>query len=212
MDTSTMGLGAILYQEQDGNNWVIGYANWALSKSESHYPMHKLKFLALKWAVTKSFQEYLYSNTFAVYSDSNPLTYVLTMAKLDATGHWWTTKLAKFNFTIHYHSGKCNVNANALSWIPWDQNIEADAVGAILKATMDGPKALMEVYTCHERANSFLILESPPTWMTATDWVWAQKADPAISQVTTWIKCGKFSTTKVSEMFLELKQYLRQKG
>ena len=59
MDASTTGLGAGLYQKQDGNNWVRGYASQALSKSESHYQAHKLEFLALKWAVTKSFQEYL---------------------------------------------------------------------------------------------------------------------------------------------------------
>ena len=47
---------------------VIWYVSQALSKSESHYPAHKLEFLALKWAVTESFQEYLYGNTFAVYS------------------------------------------------------------------------------------------------------------------------------------------------
>ena len=39
-DASTTGLGAILYQEQGRNNWVIGYANRTLSKSESHYPAH----------------------------------------------------------------------------------------------------------------------------------------------------------------------------
>ena len=87
-DVSTTGLGAVLYHKQDRTNCVIGYASTALSKSASHYPAHKLEFLVLKWAVTKSFQEYLYSNTFAVYSDNNPLTYVMTMVKLDATGHW----------------------------------------------------------------------------------------------------------------------------
>ena len=56
-DASTIGLGAILYQEQDGKNWVIGYPIWDLSKIESCSPTHKLKFLALKWAVTESFQE-----------------------------------------------------------------------------------------------------------------------------------------------------------
>ena len=102
MDSSTMGLGAVLYQEQDGNNQVTWYASQALSKSESLYPHHKLKFLALKWTVTKSFQEHLYGNTFTVYSENIPLTYVLTVAKLDATGHQWVTKLAKFNSVIHY--------------------------------------------------------------------------------------------------------------
>ena len=88
MDASTTGLDAILYQEQDGNNWVLGYDSKALSKSESCYPAPKLKFLALKWAVTESFQECLYGNTSSVYSDNNPLTSVLTTARLDATGHW----------------------------------------------------------------------------------------------------------------------------
>ena len=30
--------------------------------------------------------EYLYGGEFEVYTDNNPLTYVLTTAKLDATG------------------------------------------------------------------------------------------------------------------------------
>ena len=58
-DISTTGLGAILLQEHDGTNWVIGYASWALSKRESSYPANKVEFLALKWAVTQSLQEYL---------------------------------------------------------------------------------------------------------------------------------------------------------
>ena len=48
-DASTTGLGAILYQEQDGTNQVIGFASQALSMSESCCPAHKLEFLMLKW-------------------------------------------------------------------------------------------------------------------------------------------------------------------
>ena len=47
-DASTTRLGAVLYQDEDRNNWVIGYAIWALSKSESHHPANKLDFIALK--------------------------------------------------------------------------------------------------------------------------------------------------------------------
>ena len=87
-DASTMGLIAVMYQgEEDGKDRVIAYASRAFSKSKSHYPTHKLEFSTLKWAVTESFQEYLYSNSFTSYSDNNPLTYVLTTTKLDATGH-----------------------------------------------------------------------------------------------------------------------------
>ena len=78
----------------------------------------KLEFLALKWAITESFQEDLYGNTHSLYSDNNQLTYIMTTAKLDATGQRSIAKLTKFNFTIYYHSGKSNVDADVLSQIP----------------------------------------------------------------------------------------------
>ena len=81
--------------------------------------------------------------------------------------------------------GKSNVEVDALSRIPWDQNIRADAVEAIFKATMEGPSALMEIYACHEKAISSLILVSPPALMTIANWVQAQKADPTINQLVT---------------------------
>ena len=52
-DASTEGLGAVLYQEQDGLEHVIAYASRGLRNSEKHYPAHKLEFLCLKWAVTE---------------------------------------------------------------------------------------------------------------------------------------------------------------
>ena len=86
-DASGEGLGAVLHQQQDGVNRVISYASRSLSKAEKNYPVHKLEFLALKWAVTEKFHDYLYGNEFTVMTDNNPLTYVLSSAKLDATGH-----------------------------------------------------------------------------------------------------------------------------
>ena len=58
-DSSTDGLGAVLYQKQDGKLRVIAYASRSVSKAESNYPAHKLEFLALKWAVCEKFHEYL---------------------------------------------------------------------------------------------------------------------------------------------------------
>ena len=82
-DSSSEGLGAVLYQKQDGKLRVIAYASRSVSMSESHYPAHKLEFLALKWAVCEKFHEYLYgSNTFEVYTDNNPLTYVFVRHNL----------------------------------------------------------------------------------------------------------------------------------
>ena len=85
-DASDLGLGAVLYQnDSNGHQRVIAYASRSLSNTEHNYPAHKLEFLALKWASTDRFHKYLYGGQFDVYTDNNPLTYILTSAKLDAT-------------------------------------------------------------------------------------------------------------------------------
>ena len=123
-DSSTDGLGAVLYQQLGPNKKddmrVIAYASRSLSPSEANYAPHKLEFLALKWAITDKFKEYLCGeNKFEVYTDNNPLTYILTSAKLDACGQRWVAALANFNFTLHYKPGSTNTIADALSRIIW---------------------------------------------------------------------------------------------
>ncbi|KAK3726814.1 hypothetical protein QZH41_019605 [Actinostola sp. cb2023] len=134
-DASQEGLGATLSQKQDdGTERVIAYASRALRKSERNYPAHKLEFLCLKWVVTEKFHDYLYGNTFLVRTDNNPLTYVTTTAKLDATGHrWLAAALATYNFDIVYRSGKKNRDADALSRRPYEDErvIKNDAIKAI---------------------------------------------------------------------------------
>ncbi len=144
-DASNKGLGAVLYQQQDGKLRVIAYGSRALSKSEKNYYLHsgKLEFLALKWAITERFRDYLYyAPFFTVYSDNNPLTYVLSTAKLNATGSRWVAELADFNFTIKYRPGKENTDADFLSRMPLDaeallddftEEISYDAVGATVQ-------------------------------------------------------------------------------
>ena len=59
-DTSGTGFGTALYQRQDGANRVFAYASRSLKPAEKNYPAHKLEFLALKWAVSEKFHDYLY--------------------------------------------------------------------------------------------------------------------------------------------------------
>ena len=107
-DASTEGLGVVLYQEQDGLERVISYASRGLRNREKHYPAHKLGFLCLKWEVTDKFHDYLYGSQFTVFTDSNPLTYLLSTSKLDACSHRWLASLSSFNFKLVYKSGKSN--------------------------------------------------------------------------------------------------------
>ena len=115
---------------------------------------------------------------------------------------------------VYYQLGKSNVEVDALSRIPWDQSIRAEVVEGHLQGHCGRlSDALMEIYACHKKAISFLILESLPAWMTVADWVQAQKADPTINQVITWMENKKLETVKMGEeMSHELKQYLRQRG
>ena len=114
-DASNIGLGACLYQVQNGVTRVIAYASRGLSKSEQNYPAHKKEFLALKWAVTDKFHDYLYGGKFTVVTDNNPLTYVMTSAKLDATGYRWLAALSVYDFDLKYRRGLDHSDADGLS-------------------------------------------------------------------------------------------------
>lgn len=119
IDASTEGLGAVLCQEQGGKLRVISYTSRRLGKSEGNYSAMKLEFLCLKWAVTEKLYAYLYGNKFKVKTDNNnPLTYILTTAKLYPTGQRWVSALSAFDFENSYKPGKKNVDADALSRYP----------------------------------------------------------------------------------------------
>ena len=118
-DASENGLGAVLTQIKDDNlERLVAYASRTLL--ERNYDAHKLEFLALKWAITDRFHEYLYGGTFDVYTDNNPLTYILTSAKLDVVGQHWVASLGPYNFSLHYNPGHQNTVADSLSRIPWE--------------------------------------------------------------------------------------------
>ena len=83
-DASIEGLGAVLSQEQDdGRYHPVAYASRGLKGGKLKYHSSKLEFLALKWAMTEQFREYLQYQPFLIRTDNNPLTYVLMTPNLD---------------------------------------------------------------------------------------------------------------------------------
>ena len=176
VDACREGLGAVLCQDHDGKLRPVAYGSKSLLQSEKNYPSHKLEFLGLKWAVGDKFRDYLYhARGTRVMTDNNPLTYVLTSAKLDATGHRWLANLCNFDFTIHYKPGNTNQDADALSRRPTgtdgnlddkrDQQIMKDKLEARLVSSPEGVTCPQEVvdaiFATHE-----VISEQHPT---ATD-------------------------------------------
>ena len=69
--------------------------------------------------MTERFRDDLfYAPSMTVYSDNTPLTYVLTTARLNATGHRWVAELSDFNLTLKYRPGKINTDSDFLSSSP----------------------------------------------------------------------------------------------
>lgn len=84
--------------------------------------------MALKWAISEKFRDYLfYAPHFIVYTDNNPLTYVLSTAKLNAVGHRWVGELADFRFEVKYRPGKASADDDTLSRLPLDIDSYVDS-------------------------------------------------------------------------------------
>ena len=200
-DASLNGLGAVLYKkDQEGKIRVIAYASRSLSKSERNYAAHRLEFLASKWAITEKFKDYLYGGYFEVFTDNNPLTYILTSAKLDATTQRWIAGLASFQFTINYRSCKSNVDADALSRIKWPESCNEIVTNAQLWVKI--PKEC--VLACFQGvklpfgyieiiARSAHVLPMPgskDSGMTESDWRKEQQSDPQLVQLYDLLESG----------------------
>ena len=156
----------------------------------------KLEFLALKWAITEHFKEYLLYQPFLVKTDNNPLTYIMTTPNLDATGHQWVSALAKYDFWLDYQKGRDNAVADTLSRVM--AHLELEAVQAILDGATVGTSQRVE------RENSAIIegdqqLEQEVritagqvlVEMHVTDWAAAQKEDPELDAVLKWLGSRK---------------------
>ena len=203
-DASNKGLGAVLYQKQEGKLRVIAYASRTLTPAEKKYHLHsgKLEFLALKWAICDRFRDYLYySPPFTVFTDNNPLTYVLTSAKLNATGLRWVGELADFAFTIKYRPGRANTDADTLSREPlseinmseFSESISPSTIQAVnqgVEAVQQGDVTLISTVSTSVEPVTPEVQEPQLKQISTEEIHQAQREDPAISVVLQQFKKG----------------------
>ena len=206
MDASGKGLGAVLSQKQsDGQYHPIAYASHIMNETEQRYHSNKQEFLALKWAATEQFHEYLSPhgknwNEFVVCTDNNPLTYIFSTANLDAAGQRWVAHLASYNFALEYQKGKDNTVADFLSRMD-DRLTEGKVQDYLSKMPYLGVKAVLDSATTplvdraeqgvrpnpgHQNACLEETLDARPVRLATTnvtDWKLEQKEDPVLYQV-----------------------------
>jgi hypothetical protein len=109
-DASGSGLGCVLMQEGQ----VIAYASRQLRRHEEHYPTHDLELVVGVHAL-KIWRHYLLGNICHIYTDHKSLKYIFTQSELNMRQRRWLELIKDYNLEIHYHPGKANVVADALS-------------------------------------------------------------------------------------------------
>jgi hypothetical protein len=109
-DASSTGLGCVL-MEKGG---VIAYASQALRPHEINYPTHDLE-LAVVVHTLKIWRHYLMGNRCNVFTNHNSLKYIFTRSNLNMRQRRWLELIKDYDLDVHYHPGKANVIADALS-------------------------------------------------------------------------------------------------
>lgn len=109
-DASRQGLGCVLMQDRK----VVAYASRQLRPHEVNYPTHDLELAAVVHAL-KIWRHYLIGNRCEIYTDHKSLKYIFTQSELNMRQRRWLELIKDYNLGIHYHPGKANVVADALS-------------------------------------------------------------------------------------------------
>jgi hypothetical protein len=109
-DASGTGLGCVLMQE----GRVIAYPSWALRPHKINYPTHDLELAAVVHAL-KIWRHYLMGNHCNIFTDHKSLKYIFTQSELNIRQRRWLELIKYYDLEVHYHPGKANVVADAIS-------------------------------------------------------------------------------------------------
>jgi hypothetical protein len=93
---------------------VVAYASRQLRKHELNYPTHDLELAAVVHAL-KIWRHYLIGHKSDIYTDHKSLKYIFTQSDLNLRQHRWLELIKDYDLKVHYHPGKANVVADALS-------------------------------------------------------------------------------------------------
>jgi hypothetical protein len=93
---------------------VIAYASRQLRKHELNYPTHDLELAAVVHAL-KIWRHYIMGTKCRVYTDHKSLKYIFTQKDLNLRQRRWLELIKDYDLEIHYHPGKANLVADALS-------------------------------------------------------------------------------------------------
>ena len=154
--------------------------------------------------------------------DNNPLTYILSSARLNVTGHRWVACLANYNFSLEYQKGKDNTVADYLSRV--ESHLSSEEVKEYEnKIPILGVKALLNNAgtSIEERAEARddlptarahveeVLSAFPAQFVTVhtTDWKQAQKDDPVLYAIVKNMRASHEDFKKALKHVIDKKVY-----
>ena len=93
---------------------VVSYASGQLKPHELKYATHDLELAAVVHAL-KTWRHFPIGNHCEVYTDHKSLKYIFTQKELNLRQMRWLELIKDYDMKLHYHPGKANVVADALS-------------------------------------------------------------------------------------------------
>ena len=122
-DACNYAVGAVLSQSNDENKaQPVAYFSKHMTSAQKNYATSEKELLAIVLA-TEHFAQYLWGSTFIINTDHQPLAWLMKTPKPSARLARWLIRLRDFNFTIQYKTGKTNVNADAMSRWPIEDEV-----------------------------------------------------------------------------------------
>ena len=115
---------------------VVAYASRQLRKHEPNYPTQDLELAAVVHAL-KIWRHYLIRHKSDIYTDHKSLTYIFTQTDLNMRQHRWLELIKDYDLEVHYHPGKANVVADALSRKSYTKEVQVAAMSSELCAEFE---------------------------------------------------------------------------
>ena len=189
-NASDVGIGATLFQEQDGEDKVIAFASHRLSKSQRNYSTTRKELLACVVFV-QHFRHYLLGKHFELRTDHASLRWLLNFRSPTGVLARLLEILSEYDFDIVYRPGSENIPADAMSRRP---PTTRDA-----ETQTTGESVPVQRVSANSWSNGFLRHE--------------QDQDPAIADIARHLSAGKRprSSTVVPGAVALLRQWHRLK-
>lgn len=113
-DASSVGVGAVLSQIQNGKEHPISYASATLDETKRNYSATERGAYAIYWAVNQ-FRPYLHGRKFQLQTDHKALEYIFEGKARNQKLSRWALTIQEFDFEVVYRKGEQNGNADGLS-------------------------------------------------------------------------------------------------